>query len=155
MEVLAARRGRRGRWLVLALLGLAAAALLAGIVDLATQKPVRGQPHVEGIGDAQQIFGGVRADGDRLGSPDAPVTIQWFDDMQCSNCRQQFLAAIPPGSKRTWRLDLAFPLSPDGHARWEVRFSSMSAIRSHVEREPSDLRFSRERVVPASVFSWP
>jgi hypothetical protein len=66
-----------------------------------------------------------------------------------------FLAAIPPGSKRTWRLDLAFPMSPDGRARWEVRVSSMSTIRSHLEREPRDLRYSRELAVPASVFSWP
>jgi protein-disulfide isomerase len=96
MEALAAQRGRRrGRWLVLGLLSLALIALIAGIADLATQKPDRSQVRIEGIGDAQEIFGGVRQDGDRLGSPDAPVSIQWFDDMQCSSCRQQFLSTIP------------------------------------------------------------
>src|SRR5919198_4739586 len=96
METLAAQRGgRRGRWLVLGLLAIGVVALITGIVDLATQKPDRNQVRVAGIDDAQQIFGGVRADGDRLGSPDAPVSIQWFDDLQCSSCREQFLSTVP------------------------------------------------------------
>ncbi len=86
---------RRGRWLVLALLSFGAVALLYGIYDLSTRKPDRSQVHVQGIGDAQEIFGGVRQEGDRLGSPDAPVTIELFDDLQCGNCRAQFLSTIP------------------------------------------------------------
>jgi protein-disulfide isomerase len=89
------RSGRRGRWLVLALLALATSALIGGIVELSTQKPDRNQVHLAGIDDAQRIFGGVRQDGDRLGSPDAGVSIQLFDDLQCSSCRSQFLSTIP------------------------------------------------------------
>jgi protein-disulfide isomerase len=97
MEAVAAESGRRrGRWLVLGLLTLGFVGLIALIGHLATQKPDRNQVRVAGIDDAQRIFGGVRQDGDRIGSPDSPVSIQWFDDMQCSNCRRQFLAAIPP-----------------------------------------------------------
>jgi protein-disulfide isomerase len=96
VEALAVQRsGRRGRWLVLALLALATAALIGGIVELSTQKPDRSQVHLAGIDDAQRIFGGVRQDGDRIGSPDAAVSIQLFDDLQCSNCRSQFLSTIP------------------------------------------------------------
>jgi protein-disulfide isomerase len=96
METIAAQRGRRrGRWLVLGLLTLGTVGLIAGIVELSTQKPDRSQVHINGIDDAQQIFGGVRQDGDRLGSPDAPVSIQWFDDLQCGSCREQFLSTIP------------------------------------------------------------
>jgi protein-disulfide isomerase len=96
MEALAAQGGRRrGRWMVLTLLALAATALIVGIVELSTQKPDRNQVHLEGIGDAQEIFGGVQQDGDSLGSPDAPVSIQYFDDLQCSSCREQFLSTIP------------------------------------------------------------
>lgn len=64
------------------------------------------------------------------------------------------LAAIPPGSKRTLRLDLAAPVSHDSRARWEIRFSILDANRPR-DHEPRDLRFSRERAVPSSVFSWP
>ena len=53
-----------------------------------------------GIGDAQAIFGGVPQEGDRLGSSDAPVTIQVFNDMQCSNCRDDFLDTIPELTER-------------------------------------------------------
>ena len=34
-------------------------------------------------------------EGDRLGSDDAPVTIQVFNDLQCSSCREDFLSTIP------------------------------------------------------------
>ena len=96
MEAVAAQQGRRrGRWMVLTLLALAATALIVGIVELSTQKPDRNQVRLDGIGDAQEIFGGVQQDGDRLGSPDAPVSIQFFDDLQCSSCRDQFLSTIP------------------------------------------------------------
>jgi protein-disulfide isomerase len=96
MEAVAAPQGRRrGRWMVRALLVLAVVALIGGVVELSVQEPDRGKVQVSGIGDAQQIFGGVRQDDDRLGSPDAPVSVQVFDDIQCGNCRDQFLATIP------------------------------------------------------------
>ena len=34
-------------------------------------------------------------EGDRLGSSDAAVTIQIFNDLQCSSCREAFLGTIP------------------------------------------------------------
>ncbi|HET7485639.1 MAG TPA: thioredoxin domain-containing protein, partial [Solirubrobacterales bacterium] len=34
-------------------------------------------------------------EGDRLGSSDAPVSIQVFNDLQCSSCREDFLGTIP------------------------------------------------------------
>ena len=33
---------------------------------------------------------------DRLGSSDAPVSIEVFNDLQCGNCREDFLDTIPP-----------------------------------------------------------
>jgi hypothetical protein len=65
------------------------------------------------------------------------------------------LAAVPPRSKRLYRLELAFPLSPDAHAkRFEVRVTSSDETRDFL-REPGDVRRSRGRTVPASVFNWP
>lgn len=64
------------------------------------------------------------------------------------------LAAVPAGSKRTWRLDLAFPLSPDGRAHWEVRLSTTRVLRIGLP-EPRDVSRSREEAVPSSVFDWP
>jgi protein-disulfide isomerase len=86
---------RRGRvWVILAL-ALALTALGYAIVEIATREPGREVVHVAGIADAQEIFGGVPQEGDRLGSADAPVSIQFFADMQCGSCRDEFLATIP------------------------------------------------------------
>jgi protein-disulfide isomerase len=86
---------RRGRLWVTALLALGLFALGYFIVEVSTQKPGRAVVHVAGISDAQELFGGVPQEGDRIGSSDAPVTIQVFNDLQCSSCREAFLTTIP------------------------------------------------------------
>ncbi len=86
---------RRGRLWVLAALALALFALGYLVISISTQKPGSAVVHVAGIADAQRIFGGIPQEGDRLGSSDAPVTIQVFNDMQCSDCREDFLGTIP------------------------------------------------------------
>ena len=86
---------RRGRiWIVLAL----AIALDLWATRSSTSQPRRPAAtvvHLAGISEAQEIFGGVPQEGDRLGSSDAPVTIQVFNDLQCSSCREDFLSTIP------------------------------------------------------------
>jgi len=87
---------RRGRiWIVLAL-AITLGALGYAIVSISTQKAGPAVVHLAGISEAQEIFGGVPQEGDRLGSSDAPVTIQVFNDLQCSSCQEAFLGTIPP-----------------------------------------------------------
>ena len=86
---------RRGRWFVAAVLAIGAVALSAAIVNIATQKAGPSVIELQGIDDAQEIFGGVPQAGDRLGSSDAPVTVQVFNDVQCKGCDEQFLATVP------------------------------------------------------------
>lgn len=63
------------------------------------------------------------------------------------------LAAFPPQSPRLWRLDLAIPVSPDPHARWELRLSS---VWTRVFwREPGDVARGRAGAAPSTIFSWP
>lgn len=95
-EVAAKPLPRRGRIWVVALLALGLFALGYTIVTLSTREPEKGIVHVAGISDAQELFGGVPQEGDRLGSDDAPVAIQVFNDLQCSSCRDDFLRTIPP-----------------------------------------------------------
>jgi protein-disulfide isomerase len=86
---------RRGRFWVVVLLLMGLFALSYAIVNIATQKEDKGIVHVAGISDAQELFGGVPQEGDRLGSNNAPVTIQVFNDLQCASCRDDFLTTIP------------------------------------------------------------
>ncbi|HVO54818.1 MAG TPA: thioredoxin domain-containing protein [Solirubrobacterales bacterium] len=86
---------RRGRIWVVLMLSLGLIALGYAIVNISTQKPDLDIVHIEGISEAQEIFGGIPQEGERLGSSDAPVTIQVFNDLQCSSCREAFLTTIP------------------------------------------------------------
>jgi hypothetical protein len=95
-EVAATPIPRRGRlWVILAL-ALALFGLGYALVQISTRKAGHDVVHVEGIANAQEIFGGVEQEEDRLGSSDAPVSIQVFNDLQCGNCREDFLETIPP-----------------------------------------------------------
>jgi protein-disulfide isomerase len=86
---------RRGRLWVIAILALGLLALGYVVVNIATQKPGTAVVKIDGVTDAQRIFGGIPQEGDRLGSSDAPVTIQLFNDVQCSDCREAFLETVP------------------------------------------------------------
>lgn len=86
---------RRGRiWIALAL-GIAALFVGYAIVNISTQKAGPAVVQLAGITEAQELFGGVPQEGDRVGSDDAPVSIQIFNDLQCSSCREDFLSTIP------------------------------------------------------------
>jgi hypothetical protein len=64
------------------------------------------------------------------------------------------LAALPPGSQRLWRLDVAYPVSADPHAKLELRLTSSNRARFGW-REPADVERSRGRTVPLGLFEWP
>jgi len=91
---------RRGRLRVILILALALFGVGYLVVSVAALKPGNPVVHVAGIGDAQALFGGVPQEGDRLGSSDAPVTIQIFNDLQCAACREDFLGTIPALTER-------------------------------------------------------
>ena len=64
------------------------------------------------------------------------------------------LAAVPPRSRRLWRLDFALPVGGDPHKRFEFRLSNDDHTRTFW-REPADVTSARERTVPSSLFTWP
>lgn len=94
-EVAATPIPRRGRLWVILVLALALGALGYALVEISTRKAGRDFVQVEGISTAQELFGGVPQEGARLGSSDAPVSIQVFNDLQCGDCRADFLDTIP------------------------------------------------------------
>jgi protein-disulfide isomerase len=95
-EVAATPLPRRGRVWVILILALGLLALGYALVGISTREAGREVVEVEGIEAAQSTFGGVEQEGDRLGAAGAPVTIQVFNDLQCGNCRSDFIETIPP-----------------------------------------------------------
>lgn len=129
---------RRGRaWVVLAL-ALALLALGYAVVEIATREAGPAVVKVAGIGEAQEIFGGVPQEGDRLGSSDAPVTIQVFNDLQCSSCRKDFLSTIPA---------LASDYARPGDVKLLYRHYSVSET-------PQELGFYGAEAAAAQGYGW-
>jgi hypothetical protein len=65
------------------------------------------------------------------------------------------LAALPGHSKRTWRIDLAYPVTHVfPHGGLEIRFSSTDRT-AHFYIEPHDLSVARDRTIPTSIFEYP
>ncbi|MGH7655864.1 MAG: hypothetical protein ACREN6_14495 [Gemmatimonadaceae bacterium] len=62
------------------------------------------------------------------------------------------LSAYPAGGKRTYRVDLAIPINPDG-AKFEIRFSSSDETRS-IWRQPNDLAVAHSAAVLQNLGSW-
>jgi hypothetical protein len=119
---------------------LLAAALVLGyvMIDIATREPGRDAVRVEGIERAQATFGGVPQAADRLGSADAPVSVQVFADLQCAACRDDFLAVIP-----TLAEDYARP----GDARLLMRHYSIA-------RNPLELGFFGAEAAAQQGYGW-
>lgn len=64
------------------------------------------------------------------------------------------LAAVPPKSRRMWRVDFAMPVGTDPNKHFEIRLSNADRTRTFW-REPNDVIFARERTTPPSLFNWP
>jgi len=64
------------------------------------------------------------------------------------------LAAVPPRSRRLWRVDFAMPVGGDPDAKFEVRVTNADRTRTFWQ-DPVDMRRARERAVPTGIFSWP
>ena len=93
---------------------------------------------------------GIFGDAGRVWKGDAPYGI---DTPVRYAVGASLLVAIPPRSKRTWRLDIAVPVGGGPNSTWQARITHSVAGRDW--REPGDASRSRERSVPASIFSWP
>ena len=119
-------------------LALALTAIGYAVVDIATKAPGREVVRVDGIATAQQLFGGVPQEGERLGSADAPVSIQVFADMQCGSCREDFLGTIPALADRYAR---------PGDAKLLIRHYS-------VAQNPLELGFFGAEAAAEQGYGW-
>lgn len=96
-------------------------------------------------------FAGFAEAGRLWDSPTVPFTVNtaWRGAVGVS-----LLAAIPPSSRRLWRVDFALPVSGDPYRRFQVRFSGIDRSRVFW-MDPQDVQWARERTAPTSLFNWP
>jgi hypothetical protein len=91
------------------------------------------------------------AEGGKLWEGDSPFGV---NTPLYASAGFSILAASPPQSRRTVRADFAFPVKGDRRHGIEVRLVVKDFTRMF-RVEPVDVFNSRERSVPATVFSWP
>lgn len=97
------------------------------------------------------LAGAVFVDAGKLWAGDVPFGTTTGVKMAAG---VSLLAALPPRSRRTWRVDFAMPLNDRHDAKFEVRFANHDFTR-WFWREPGDVQTSRERAIPNSVYNWP
>ena len=68
------------------LLGAGIAGLVGAIISISVGTGGPKVIRISGGNDVQELLGGVQQDGSSLGTPDAPVTLGLFTDLQCSTC---------------------------------------------------------------------
>jgi protein-disulfide isomerase len=98
--------------------GLIALAVCVGllgfaIVSISVGTGSSGQVPITGAEEVQSLIGGIQQDGARIGPPDAPVTVQVFNDLQCDPCSD-------------WERDVVVPL-----IRGPVRAGAIQMIYHH------------------------
>jgi hypothetical protein len=86
----------------------------------------------------------------RLWPGDVPLGVKtaWLPSAGVS-----LLAAVPPGSRRMWRVDVAFPFRREAGATWGIRVYNEDRTRAFWI-EPSDLPRNQERTTPLSLIWW-
>ena len=104
--------------------------------------------NIRGTGDMGVAF---FAEAGKLWAGDAPlgVTTGYMPSVGVA-----ILAAVPPRSRRLWRLDIAVPLDRTAGARWGMRLTSEDRTRLFWN-EPNDIRRNRERSGLVTAFGVP
>jgi protein-disulfide isomerase len=80
----------------LILLIVGAIILGAALVSLSVGENKVGEFEITGSGEVQELVGGIPQLGDRLGDSDAPITIDVFNDVQCTRCAAYQLDVVDP-----------------------------------------------------------
>jgi protein-disulfide isomerase len=107
--------------------GLIALAIVLGVLGFAivsiaigTGTEDDGDIQITGAAEVQSLLGGIQEDGARLGNPNASVTVQVFNDLQCDPCSDWNRDVVVPliaGPVRAGSLQMIyhnFPMTESG-----------------------------------------
>jgi len=141
---------RRPRLVGLLVLALIVGLLGFAIVSLSVGTGTEGQGDVQitGAAEVQSLIGGIQQDGPRLGSPDASVTVQVFNDMQCDPCSDWNRDVVVPligGPVRGGDLKLVyhnFPMTESGF--FLGAYGAVAAAKQDYEWQFIELFFANQ-----------
>ena len=111
---------KRPRLIGLLVLALCVGLLGFAIVSLSVGSGGQDDIRITGAEEVQSLVGGIPQDGPRLGSSDAPVTIQVFNDLSCDPCsdwNQDVIVPLIQGPVRGGDVQLIyhnFPMTESG-----------------------------------------
>jgi protein-disulfide isomerase len=129
----AASAKRRAR---LTQLGIVAAIVVAIVVVIliatgggGSSKPVKSGTKVahENVAVVDSLVGGIPQHGNTLGDPNAPVTLQYFGDLECSSCKEFTLGALPSIIQKWVRT-----------GKVKIEYHSMSTATGNAEKDGSE-----------------
>jgi protein-disulfide isomerase len=126
-------------------------ALLASLsLDKGSDKPVE----ITGAGEVQALMGGIEEDGAKLGSPDAPVTIDFFNDLQCTFCADYQTEVVPKLVEdlvRPGKATLVYRHFPLGEKETELAdFGALAAGKQDYEWQYAQLFFINQDNAPGT-----
>ena len=140
---------RRPRWVGLLALAICIGLLGFAIVSISVGTGTEENDiKITGAGEVQSLVGGIRQDGSRLGNPDATVTVQIFNDLQCDPCSDWNRDVVVPliaGSVRDGDLQLIyhnFPMTESGF--FLGAYGAVAAAKQDYEWQFIELFFSNQ-----------
>jgi protein-disulfide isomerase len=140
---------RRPRLIGLLVLALCVGVLGFAIVSLSVGSGGEGDEiAITGAEEVQSLVGGIQQDGPRLGSPDAPVSIQVFNDLSCDSCSDWNRDVVVPlirGPVRSGDVQLIyhnFPMTESGF--FLGAYASVAAAKQDYEWQFIQLFFANQ-----------
>jgi protein-disulfide isomerase len=137
------------------LVGLLALALVIGVlgfaivsISIGTGTEEGGDVQITGAAEVQSLLGGIEQDGARLGPPDAPVTVQVFNDLQCDPCSDWNREVVVPligGPVRDGDLQMIyhnFPMTESGF--FLGAYGAVAAAKQDYEWQFVELFFTNQ-----------
>jgi protein-disulfide isomerase len=138
------------------LIGLLVLALCVGILGFAIVSlsigsgGEEGDLNITGAEEVQSLVGGIPQSGSRLGSSDAPVTVQVFNDLSCDSCSDWNKTVVEPligGPVRSGDIQLIyhhFPMSESGF--FLGSYGAVAAAKQDYEWQYVELFFANQDV---------
>jgi protein-disulfide isomerase len=139
---------RRPRLVGLIVLALCVGLLGFAIVSISVGTGTEGQVEITGADETQSLLGGIQQDGARLGPPDAPVSVQVFNDLQCDPCSDWHRDVIVPligGPVRAGQIQMTFhhfPMSESGFGL--AGYGAVAAAKQDYEWQFIQLFFANQ-----------